>query len=111
MNASETRRTRSAWLVTKITAKTVILSDIDTQADSGLDPLVGSIAGTAIGSKGQVMRASTKMMQNGKTKARSGGGHKSATTGRRARVRKLPSRDINRKIWHNWLTEENPFFK
>jgi hypothetical protein len=53
MNASETRRTRPAWPVTKITAKTVIPRDIDTQADSGLDPLVGSIAGTAIGSKGE----------------------------------------------------------
>jgi hypothetical protein len=43
MNASET--CRPAWPVTKITAKSVILSDIDTQADSGLDPLVSSIAG------------------------------------------------------------------
>ncbi len=57
------------------------------------------------------MRASTKMMQNGKTKAHSVGGHKSLTTRTRGRIRKLASQDINRKIWHNWLTEENPFFQ
>jgi hypothetical protein len=51
------------------------------------------------------------MMQNGKTKARSGSGQKSVTTKTPARIRKLAFRDINRKIWHNWLAEENPFFQ
>lgn len=57
------------------------------------------------------MRASTKMTQNGKTKAHSGGGHKSVTTRTHARIRNLAPRAMQGKIWHNWLTEENRFFQ
>jgi hypothetical protein len=57
------------------------------------------------------MRASTKMTQNGKTKTRPRGEHKSVTTRTHARIRKFATRAMKRKIWHNWLTEENPFFE
>jgi hypothetical protein len=57
------------------------------------------------------MRASTKMTQNGKTKTRSLGEHKSVKTRTHARIRKLASQAMKSKIWHNWLTEENPSFE
>jgi hypothetical protein len=54
---------------------------------------------------------SKKVMQNGKAKTSSRGQNRFRTTGTHTHIRKRVSQAMKNKIWHNWLTEENPFFE
>jgi hypothetical protein len=57
------------------------------------------------------MRTSTKVTQSAKAKTSPRGGNTFRMTGTHTHIRKHVSRAMKNKIWHNWLTEENPFFE
>jgi hypothetical protein len=57
------------------------------------------------------MRTSKKVMQSGKAKTSPRGANKIRATGARTHIRKPVSQAMKNKIWHNWLTEDNPFFE
>ena len=55
------------------------------------------------------MKASKKIAKRARGKS-SQLENKFCAAEKRARGTKRPSKAVNNKIWHNWLTEENAFF-